>query len=289
MDKNSWAYSFVFISQFPKQFTWFKNIKECQFSFFAQPNVWPHLLELNGKHGLSSSASCAGVSSLEQMLLPVSRESTGVSLDRCGGLCVNGYRISYPTRVNYYETRSFWNQTSGHTFHGSAVWNCMVLSWGGCQHSPHRRWQRQRGRTWHWTSMCVFIPHSPVAIFSYPWHEEQVGTDVSMVYISAHIHWASCFPTFPPADDKESVQFSSVAQSCPTLCNPMNHSTPGLPVHHQLPEFTQTHVHWVSDAIQPSHLLSSPSPPAPKPSQHQSLFQWVNSSHEVAKVLEFQL
>ena len=87
-----------------------------------------------------------------------------------------------------------------------------------------------------------------------------------------------------------SVQFSSVAQSCPTLCDPMNPSTPGLPVHHHLPEFTQTHVHRVSDAIQPSHpLSSSPSPLAPNPSQHQSLFQWVNSSHEVAKVLEFQL
>ena len=86
-----------------------------------------------------------------------------------------------------------------------------------------------------------------------------------------------------------SVQFSSFAQSCPTLCNPMNRSTPGLPVHHQLPEFTQTHVHRVGDAIQPSHPLLSPSPPAPDPSQHQSLFQWVNSSHEVAKVLEFQL
>ena len=71
--------------------------------------------------------------------------------------------------------------------------------------------------------------------------------------------------------------------------DPMNCSTPGLPVHHQLPEFTQTHVHRVSDAIQPSHPLSSPSPPACNPSQHQSLFQWVNSSHEVAKVLEFQL
>ena len=67
----------------------------------------------------------------------------------------------------------------------------------------------------------------------------------------------------------------------------MNRSTPGLPVHHQLPEFTETHVHRVIDAIQPSHPLSSPSPPAPNPSQHQSLFQWVNSSHEVAKVLEF--
>ena len=86
-----------------------------------------------------------------------------------------------------------------------------------------------------------------------------------------------------------SVQFSSVAQLCLTLCNPMNRSTPGLPVHHQLPEFTQTHVHWVGDAIQPSHPLSSPSPPPPNPSQHQSPFQWVNSSHEVAKVLEFQL
>ena len=86
-----------------------------------------------------------------------------------------------------------------------------------------------------------------------------------------------------------SVQFSSVAQSCPTLCDPMNHSTPGLLVHHQLPEFTQTHILRVSDAIQPSHPLSSPSPPAPNPSQHQSPFQWVSSSHEVAKVLEFQL
>ena len=86
-----------------------------------------------------------------------------------------------------------------------------------------------------------------------------------------------------------SVQFSSVAQSCPTLCDPMNHSTPGLPVHHQLPEFTQTHVHQVRDAIQPSHPLSFPSPPALNPSLHQSLFQWGNSLHEVAKILEFQL
>ena len=84
-------------------------------------------------------------------------------------------------------------------------------------------------------------------------------------------------------------QCSSVTQSCPTLCDPMNHSTPGIPVHHQLPGFTQTHVHRVHDAIQPSHPRSSPSPPAPSPSQHQSLFQRVNSSHEVAKVLEFQL
>ena len=99
-----------------------------------------------------------------------------------------------------------------------------------------------------------------------------------------HICWCShC------AEQHESslVQFCSVTQSCLTLCDPMNRSTPGLPVHHQLLEFTQTHVLWVSDAIQPSHPLSSPSPPAPNPSQHQSLFQWVSSSHEVAKVLEF--
>ena len=96
----------------------------------------------------------------------------------------------------------------------------------------------------------------------------------------------------PPTGSRTSVscfQFSSVTQLCPTLFDPMNRSTPGLPVHHQLPEFTRTHIHWVSDAIQPSHPLSSPSPPAPNPSQHQRLFQWVNSSHEVAKVLEFQL
>jgi len=76
-------------------------------------------------------------------------------------------------------------------------------------------------------------------------------------------------------------QYSSVAQLCLTLCNPMDCSTPGLPVHHQLPEFTQTHVHWVSDAIDPSHPLLSPPPPAFNLSQHQGLFQWVSSSHQV--------
>jgi len=82
---------------------------------------------------------------------------------------------------------------------------------------------------------------------------------------------------------------SSVTQSCPTLCNPMDCSMPGFPVHHQLPELTQTHGHWVGDAIQPCHPLSTPSPPAFNFSQHQSLFQWVSSSYQVAKVLEFQL
>ena len=84
------------------------------------------------------------------------------------------------------------------------------------------------------------------------------------------------------------IQLSSVAQLCLTLCDPMNSSTPAFPVHHQLLEFTQTHVHWVGDAIQPSHSLSSPSP-AINLSQHRGLFQWVSSSHQVAKVLTFQL
>ena len=86
-----------------------------------------------------------------------------------------------------------------------------------------------------------------------------------------------------------SIQYSSITQLCLTHCDPMKRSTPGLPVSHQLPESTQTHVHWVDDAIQPSHPLSSPSPPALNLSQHQGLFKWVSSSHQLAKVLEFQL
>ena len=89
-------------------------------------------------------------------------------------------------------------------------------------------------------------------------------------------------------ETNNTIQFSSVVQSYPTLCNPMNHSTPGFPVLHQVPESTQTHVHWVSAAIQPSHPLLSPSP-ALNLSQHQGHFQWVNCWHQVAKVLEFQL
>ena len=84
-------------------------------------------------------------------------------------------------------------------------------------------------------------------------------------------------------------RFSSVAQSCQTLCDPMDCSTPGFPVYHQLLEPTQTHIHWVGDAIWPSHSLSSPSPPTFNFFQHQGLFQLVISSHQVAKVLEFKL
>ena len=85
------------------------------------------------------------------------------------------------------------------------------------------------------------------------------------------------------------IQFTSVAQLCPTLCHPMDCSIPSLPVHHQLPEFTQTHVHQVDDAIQPSFSLLSPSSPTFNLSKHQDLFKWVSSLHQVAKVLEFQL
>ena len=85
------------------------------------------------------------------------------------------------------------------------------------------------------------------------------------------------------------MSVSSVAQSCPTLCDPVDYSMQGLPVHHQLPELTQTHVNWISDAIQPCHPLSSPPPPTFNLSQHQGLFKWVSSSHQGAKVLELQL
>ena len=127
-----------------------------------------------------------------------------------------------------------------------------------------------------WRDPCVAFwqPHSPETAWGY-----ENGLEVPD---SGDFSPLTCHSTL------HIDQIRSVAQSCPTLCDPMNHSMLGLPVHHQLLEFTETHVHRVSDAIQPSHPLSSPSPPAPNPSQHQSLFQWVNSSHEVAKVLEFQ-
>ena len=111
----------------------------------------------------------------------------------------------------------------------------------------------------------VWIPHKWIKTFF-------------TIFPHVILYWNILIPTV--CDAIKDTQIRSVPQSCPTLCDPMNCSTPGLPVHHQLLEFTQTHVHPVSDAIQPSHPLSSPSPPAPNPSQHQSLSQWVNSSHK---------
>ena len=110
------------------------------------------------------------------------------------------------------------------------------------------------------------------------WNLNKFGSDT--------LEWNSAFFWISGS----SVQFSSV-QSLSRVrffATPWINSTPGLPVHHQLPEFTQTHIHWVSDAIQPSYPLSSPSPPIFNRAKHQGLLQWVNSSHEVAKILEFQ-
>ena len=111
----------------------------------------------------------------------------------------------------------------------------------------------------------------------------------TLSFISSSFIKGSFEPSESEVISHKDSQYSSVTQSCLTLCNPLDCSTPGLPVHHQPPEFTQTHVHWVGDAIQSSHPLSSPSPPAFNLSQHQGLFKWGSSSHQVAKVLEFQL
>ena len=129
----------------------------------------------------------------------------------------------------------------------------------------------------------IYIPTNSANLFS----RSSPAFIVCRLFDDGHFDWCEVISHFSFAlhfSNKERcwasfhvfIQFSSVAQSCPTLCNPLNWSMPGLPVHHQLPEFTQTHVHRVGDAIQPSHPLSSPSSPAPNPAQHQSLFQWVN-------------
>ena len=124
----------------------------------------------------------------------------------------------------------------------------------------------------------LFNVYFPLVVHQF-WKKEYVVSVLMVAFPQA--------PSTPqlPLD----IQFSSVSQSCPTLCNPMDCSTPDFPVHHQLLELTQTYVHWVNDAIQPSHPLSSPSPPAFSLSQHQGLFKWVSSLHQVAKVLESQL
>ena len=135
-----------------------------------------------------------------------------------------------------------------------------------------------------WKSLLFFLNINLFHIKRLWWHgvTTVIQNYMFIMHINSHMNIIS-------KEIMNNRVFSSVTQSCLTLCDPKNHSTLGLPVHHQLPESTQTHVHWVTGAIQPFRPLSSPSPPALNPSQHQSLFQWVNSSHEVAKVLEFQL
>ena len=137
-----------------------------------------------------------------------------------------------------------------------------------------------------WVSWA--IQQIPIGYLFYIWYVSFHVTHSTQLTLSSPLPMSISLFSMP-VFLLTSVQFSSITQSCPTLWDPMNHSMPGLPVHHCLPEFTQTHVHRVGDAFQPSHPLLTPSPPAPNLSQYQSLFQWVNSSHEVAKVLEFQL
>ena len=160
--------------------------------------------------------------------------------------------------------------------------------WKSATYPPLERAEKVQSSAQSTISRCYYItclvswkPPQPGVAFIWP--------DSEIFHFKIHFFVLFILVTECTLIRYYSVQFSSVTQSCPTLWDPMNRSMPGLPVHHQLPEFTQTHVHRVGDAIQLSHPLSSPSPPAPNPSQHQSLFQWVNSLHEVAKVLEFQL
>ena len=153
----------------------------------------------------------------------------------------------------------------------------------------------------HWTLLPSPVTSTTVCCFCFD--------SISSFFLELFLHWSpvaywastnlGCssfsvlsfclFILFMGYSRQEYWSFSSVAQSCPTLCDPMNLSTPGLPVHHQLPESTQTHLHRVSDAIKPSRPPSSPSLQALNHSQHQDLFKWVNSLHQVAKVLEFHL
>ena len=148
---------------------------------------------------------------------------------------------------------------------------------------PHRRQPTRLPRPWdssgkntgvgcHFLLQCRKVRNESEVAQSCPTLSDPMGcslpgSSVHGIFQARVLEWGAT------AFSGRNVQFSSVAQSCPTLCDPMNRSMPGLPVHHQLLEFTQTHVHRVSDAIQPSHPLSSPSPPVPNPSQHQSLFQ----------------
>ena len=171
-----------------------------------------------------------------------------------------------------------------------------------------RRRGRQRMRwldgitdsmTWVWVNSGSWWRTGRPGVLRFMGHmtEQLIWSDWRLKYLVLRSHsflglWSLKHKTklvTPVSDYFSLVQFRSVAQPCLTLCDTTDCSRPGLPVHRQLPEFTQTHVHRVGDAVQPPHPLSFPSPPAPNPSQHQSLFQWVNSSHEVAKVLELQL
>ena len=147
------------------------------------------------------------------------------------------------------------------------------------------------GYQWTWCEQrrhCIFLIWFR---FSQSWgipREKKVAAPVVGIW-RADLHPGCSLDQLPHHLKQNLPQFSSVTQSCPTPCDPMDCNTPVFPVHHQLPELIQTHVHWVGDAIQPSHPLSSPFPPAFNLFQHQGLFWWVSSSQQVTKALELQL
>ena len=203
--------------------------------------------------------------------------------------CISGGEelLSY---VNIIMVHLFWGAPGTHgTFppsplrsipHWSAQWELLVSLWGHSKVTPpHKQWQRAGKYGQHKAGVCVCC-----------WGRTklcQMNKGVSQPWINWDTSWARNHFTRKWLIFN-AVQFSSVVQSCPAPCNPTDCSTPGFPVHHPLLELAQTHVRWVSDAIQPSHPLSSSSP-ALNLSQHQGLFQWVSSSHQVAKILELQL
>ena len=148
------------------------------------------------------------------------------------------------------------------------VW--ITTNWG----KFWKRWKCQTTLSVSW-EICMQVKKQQLELDM----EWQIYSKMEKEYVESMY----CHPSYLTYI-QSSVQFSSVAESCPTLCDPIDCSTPGLAVYHQLPEFTQTHVHWVSDAIQPSHPLLSLSPPTFNLSQHQGIFKWVSVLHQVAKV-----
>ena len=183
--------------------------------------------------------------------------------------------------------------------HHMPVWSPFTLNihtdvW---EHPYQRRWRPGTPRgdwrvAWGMDSpaqMCLILPQAERSVSLIAWEHIYIAPGF-LVTLPQNRKWGlTCRSTTWSVHRWKKSQFSSVTQSYLTLCDPMDCSRPGLPVHHHIPELTQSHVHWVSDAIQPSHPLSSPSPPAFNLSQHQDLFKWVSFSNQVVKVLEFQL
>ena len=165
------------------------------------------------------------------------------------------------------------------TIHG--ISHARILEWVAI--SFYRRWEKKIFKSSFWS--VIFFYSMQQRTISRLWRVTRSGFYVT----TSDEYLCGWTEKKLQSTSQGQIEFSSLAQSCPTLCYPMDCSTPGLPDLHQLPELPQTHVNWVSDAIQPSHPLSPSSPPAFNLSNHQDLFQWVSSSHQVAKLLEIQL